>query len=410
MRKRLSRSLVVSWREQPTRQDVEALRANIQRVGLVIRTRWTLIVVLVIYSLAGGAMYLSEMPVGELARLMVVPAGTLGLVVLYNTYYSLNYRRFGNLRYWNNVQLGLDTLVIAILVYFSGGVSSWFWSLFALFILEATLILPDSRDAWMHALYTCFILGVIEWSEYFGLLPHVRIPFSDPSLATEFTFVAVRYSWQVAVLMGTAWVSTVIIGEFRLELRNRQLHTLIDEATGVYSRSYFMKACAAEGKRARRAGRAFHVFLIDVDHFGQFNARFGIDAGDRMLRELAQLISEAVGITEDEATGNVVARFGGEEFAVLLAEEDGDGYVSGAESADDVARRIVEAVRDLRVDDAGITISLGVATMPDDGETCEQLLDVADSALSQAIEEGGDRVIRFAATAGTDAADSPSDG
>ncbi|TLM99429.1 MAG: diguanylate cyclase, partial [Actinobacteria bacterium] len=382
LRKRLSRALVVSWREQPTRFDIEALQANTRRVGLVVRTRWVLLVVLALYSLLAGALYTTEIPVTDLARLMVIPAVALGCVVLYNSYYTLNYKRLGNIAVWNNLQLALDALVVTVLVYFSGGVNSWFWSIYALFILEATFILPRSRDAWLHALFSTVLLGLVEWAEFGAVIPHVNIPFASAELHSDLVFVAVRYSWQVAVLLGTAWISTLIVGEFRDEIASRRAQTLVDETTGLYSRSYFMRACSAELRRAQRDGRPLHVLLLDIDRFGEFNGRFGIDAGDNLLRALARSLTETVAMAGDVmVTTNLAARFGGEEFVVLLAE---DSRIDGTPGCDD-ARRLAEHLRSaaeaVRVGGAGVTVSLGVASLPQDGTTVDELLDAADAAL-----------------------------
>jgi hypothetical protein len=110
--KRLPRALVISWREQPTRYDIEALQANIRRVGLVIRVRWALLSVLVVYSILGVLIYANSIDWGNLARLMAIPALTLAFVVLYNAYYATNYRRLGNIAVWNNLQLALDAIVV----------------------------------------------------------------------------------------------------------------------------------------------------------------------------------------------------------------------------------------------------------------------------------------------------------
>ena len=193
---------MVSWREQPTRYDIEALQANIRRVGLVIRLRWALLVVLVTYSVFGGLAYASRMPPGELASRMMIPAIALGFVVLYNTFYQLNYKRLGNLAVWNQLQLALDAIVVTVLVYYSGGVNSWFWSMYCLFILEAAFILPKRRDAWLLMALCVVLLGALEWLALAGVVPNVTMPFADPLLYRDAVFVAVRYGWQVAVLAG----------------------------------------------------------------------------------------------------------------------------------------------------------------------------------------------------------------
>jgi len=377
---------MVSWREQPTRYDIEALQANIRRVGLVIRVRWVLIVVLVLYSVLGGLMYATRIPVPELASLMWVPALALGLVVLYNTFYALNYRRLGNIAVWNNLQLGLDALVVTILVYFSGGVNSWFWSMYSLFILEAAFILPRSRDTWLQA------LGAVEWFEFLNVIPHMAIPFAGGNLHKDLVYVSVRYLWQVTVLLGTASVATLLVGEFRRELSARASQTLLDNATGLFSRGYFMRTYPAELQRALRDGRPLHLLFIDIDRFGAFNERFGIDRGDQLLVRIGEMISATAAPSADIATSNMVARIGGEEFAVLYVEDDALASTPRPEDAMVLGEKIRSAVQKVQVDGAGVTVSIGVATLLRDATTADELLDAADAALSCAIEDGGNQV------------------
>ena len=394
LRKRLSRALMVSWRDQPTRYDIEALQANIRRVGLVIRVRWTLLIVLVLYSLAGGIAYTTRISPMELAELMAVPAVALGFVVLYNGFYALNYKRLGNIVVWNNLQLGLDAIVVTVLVYFSGGVNSWFWSMYALFILEAAFILPKRSMTWLHAMGSCLLLGAVEFTELFGLIPHMSIPFAEMALHTDPVFVQVRYSWQVAVLLGTAWVVTQLVGEFRRELAAAGSQTLVDSATNLYSRSYFMRSAVVEIRRSQRDDRSLHVILVDLDNFGEFNTLFGIDAGDRMLQGVATAISGAVGEAGDLVSStNMVARFGGEEFVVLFAEDFRLKQAPSEASAMHLAEQIRSAVSLATVDDKSVTASVGVASMPVDGVALGELLDAADAALHCAIERGGNTVV-----------------
>ena len=393
LRKRIARALMVSWREQPTRYDIEALQANTRRVGLVVRVRWALLIVLVIYSLLAGAAYMTVMPVAELASRMLIPALALGFVALYNTFYQLNYRRLGNIALWNNLQLTLDAIVVTVLVYYSGGVSSWFWSMYSLFILEAAFILPKRRDTWALAVLCMLLLGGIDLLEYTGILPHVTIPFATAEQYRDSVYVSVRYLWQVAVLAGTAAVSTQLVGEQRAEAEGRLALTVFDETTGLYSRAYFLRALGAEIRRAQRDERPLHVLLIDVDRFGDYNRQFGIDAGDKLLNLISVAITGCLSEAGDMlVTTNLAARYGGEEFVVLLAE---DHETQGPPEQDD-ALRLADCLRieigKQAVDGAGVTVSVGVASMPFDGTTPDELLDAADEALSAAIEAGGDKV------------------
>jgi diguanylate cyclase (GGDEF)-like protein len=384
---------MVSWREQPTRYDIEALQANTRRVGLVIRVRWALLIVLVSYSLLAGAAYMTVMPLAELASRMLIPALALGFVALYNTFYQINYRRLGNIALWNNLQLTLDAFVVTVLVYYSGGVSSWFWSMYSLFILEAAFILPKRRDTWALAALCMLLLGGIDLLEYIGVLPHVAIPFATAEQYRDPVYVSVRYLWQVAVLAGTAAVATQLVGEQRAEAEGRQALTVFDETTGLYSRAYFLRALGAEIRRAQRDERPLHVLLIDIDRFGDFNRQFGIDAGDKLLNLISVAITGCLSEAGDMLiTTNLAARYGGEEFVVLLAE---DHETQGPPEQDD-ALRLADCLRrrigEQAVNGAGVTVSVGVSSMPADGTTPDQLMDAADEALSTAIEAGGDKV------------------
>ena len=394
LRKRLTRALMVSWREQPTRYDIEALQANIRRVGLVIRLRWALLVVLVVYSVLAGGAYAQRMAPGELTSRMTIPAIALCFVVLYNTFYQLNYKRLGNIAVWNNLQLTFDVIVVTVLVYYSGAVNSWFWMMYSLFILEAAFILPTRRGAWLLTGLCAGLLGAMELAELLRILPHVSMPFAIENIQLDPVYVAVSYGWQVAVLAGTAAVSTQLVGSQRSEAAEHQHLVVLDEATGLYSRSYFLRALGAELRRAQRDRRPLHVVLVDIDRFGEFNRKFGFDRGDELLKLIADTIAATVGEAGDVlVTTNIAARYGGEEFVVLLAE---DATVAGPPQHDDamrLAEHLRRAIAGAAVEGAGVTVSIGVASFPKDGTEVTDLLDAADEGLAAAIQSGGDRVV-----------------
>jgi diguanylate cyclase (GGDEF)-like protein len=239
------------------------------------------------------------------------------------------------------------------------------------------------------------LLGLVYLAEFFGVIPHQEIPFSNPALADQVTYLLVRYMWQVTVLFGTA--SVAIIGTRAMASPEESGEAVIDPVTCLYSRTYFRRALNAELGRSRREHRPAHVLLVDIDQFGEFNRRFGIDRGDVMLKAVADAVRRSVATVGDvELSTNVAARYGGEEFAILLVEDLAADTVPDVETAKMLAEDLRRAVGKVRVDDAGITVSVGVATFPVDGQTPEELLEAADEALVAAAEAGGDRV-RFAA-------------
>jgi diguanylate cyclase (GGDEF)-like protein len=166
------------------------------------------------------------------------------------------------------------------------------------------------------------------------------------------------------------------------ELReaNARLETLAvtDGLTGVFNHRRFHEALGHEVMRSTRSRRPLSVLMIDVDHFKALNDAYGHPAGDAVLRGLAEALSHELRATD------LLARYGGEEFAVLLPE-------APQERALQVAERLRAAVESKGLH--GATVSVGVATFPQDGESAALLLSVADGALYRAKHRGRNRVV-----------------
>jgi diguanylate cyclase (GGDEF)-like protein len=155
-----------------------------------------------------------------------------------------------------------------------------------------------------------------------------------------------------------------------------------DALTGLPNRRYFDEFSSLLAGR-RRMNDGVGILMIDIDHFKRINDRFGHDAGDEVLRSVATAIAGAV------REGDVPARFGGEEFVILLRDPS-------TAVALEVAERVRHAVAalDLRaVGPAAQTVSVGVAVQVDPDEPIEDLLAAADRALYRAKRAGRDRVV-----------------
>lgn len=169
----------------------------------------------------------------------------------------------------------------------------------------------------------------------------------------------------------------------RLRDGRRELERLsiTDDLTGLYNRRYVMEALANEARRSRRLEHPFTLLMLDVDHFKEYNDAYGHLAGDAALARVAAILKES---TRDV---DCAARYGGEEFVVVLPETEAQG---ATESAQRIQARLT------RDDLVGgkLTLSVGVAQFPADGESPEELLAGADAALYQAKREGRNRVLR----------------
>jgi diguanylate cyclase (GGDEF)-like protein len=169
---------------------------------------------------------------------------------------------------------------------------------------------------------------------------------------------------------------------------------LTDELTGLYNYRYFMRRLEEEVSRLHRVGRGLALLFADIDHFKLVNDTHGHAVGDTVLRHVAAVLRASIegdGVVVHLRRSDVVARYGGEEFAILLPECHKDGATLVAER---IRRRIEDAPAQL--DDGttvGVTVSLGVACVPDHGEQADQLLAAADRALYLAKEGGRNRTV-----------------
>jgi diguanylate cyclase (GGDEF)-like protein len=172
-------------------------------------------------------------------------------------------------------------------------------------------------------------------------------------------------------------------------LRRAEARSARDVLTGLPNRRAFERALRREVDRARRAGRGLGVALLDVDRFKHLNDTHGHDAGDRALAEVARRLAGAL------RDSDLVARWGGEEFAVLLPDLTQEGE-SEALAAVERARRAVGArpvVLGLGQPAVSVTISGGVAVGPGRDDQGAGLLHAADQALLKAKAAGRDRVL-----------------
>ncbi|HEX2842654.1 GGDEF domain-containing protein [Hyphomicrobium sp.] len=174
---------------------------------------------------------------------------------------------------------------------------------------------------------------------------------------------------------------------------NAELRRLLntDALTGVYNRRYLDQVLETCGKTAIVDRTSLGVLMVDVDHFKPYNDMLGHQAGDECLRMVAQAVVATVRINQD-----VVTRYGGEEFAVLVPGLSDEG----AEALGERVRAAIEAlaISHPRTPNARVTVSVGVAAIvPDSASALERLIKEADGALYRSKHLGRNRVTRAGA-------------
>lgn len=199
----------------------------------------------------------------------------------------------------------------------------------------------------------------------------------DPELAADET----RLQTQRRIVAAAADRIGLAFANLKLRETLRSL-SVRDPLTGLFNRRFMEEALELELKRMERCLASLCVAMLDVDHFKKFNDTFGHDAGDALLRELAIHFQQSVRISD------VVCRFGGEEFVLILPG-------APLETALERMAQLRTNVSQIALSYAGqllgkVTVSIGVACYPDHGATADALIAAADAALYQAKTQGRD--------------------
>lgn len=206
-----------------------------------------------------------------------------------------------------------------------------------------------------------------------GAMLGTLVLLSDSAIGAETRTAAIAAAEQISLA----------VANLRLQ-ETLRTQSLRDPLTGLFNRRYLEVSLARDLTRAIRRNQPLAVLMLDVDHFKRFNDTHGHDAGDALLTQFGELLMASI------RSEDVACRYGGEEFTIVLQEAD-------AALALDRAEDICSAVRTLKVgyrnQDVGpVTVSIGIASYPQHGDSPEQLLRRADRALYAAKDGGRDQV------------------
>jgi diguanylate cyclase (GGDEF)-like protein len=191
-------------------------------------------------------------------------------------------------------------------------------------------------------------------------------------------------SKQMQILSSLGGQAAVAMANAMLYKKIEKL-AITDGLTNVFNHRYFYRKLEEEAERFKRYGTAFSLIMLDLDSFKKFNDKYGHRAGDGALFSVAQVIKASTRILD------VVCRYGGEEFAVVLPETD-------AQQVKMVAERIRSAIQSnyFSVSDSiapiNVTVSIGVATCPQDSADINEIIEMADRALYYSKNTGKNKV------------------
>jgi diguanylate cyclase (GGDEF)-like protein len=185
-------------------------------------------------------------------------------------------------------------------------------------------------------------------------------------------------------LRGVVDTLALALANLRLRETLRQ-QSIRDPNTGLYNRRYLEETSSRELRRMERSGQPMAMIMLDVDHFKQFNDTFGHEAGDLVLKQVASTL------LDHARESDVVSRYGGEEFALMMP---GTSLADAAERAEALRKAIKQLHLTHRGHTLGtITASFGVSAFPDLGASWVEIVNAADRSLYQAKADGRDRVV-----------------
>ncbi len=184
----------------------------------------------------------------------------------------------------------------------------------------------------------------------------------------------------------------ILAGQLTLEIKKARLYktvqelAIVDGLTGVYVRRHFLERYDEELKRSKRHRFNLSFFMVDIDNFKRYNDKYGHPAGDVALHEVAEILKNSIRKVD------LVCRYGGEEFALILPQTDKEGALQVAErirwAADNHRFRVYDRM-------TRVTVSIGVATFPEDAKKMDELTDRADEAMYRAKQKGRNRVVAY---------------
>jgi diguanylate cyclase (GGDEF)-like protein len=228
---------------------------------------------------------------------------------------------------------------------------------------------------WFASILTIHLVSKAGALPFRALLPASLGPSEPAEVAAERAFAAALIYIPLAVVMSH------LIGVWRRDELILHEAAQLDSLTGAYTRGFAMVVMQRAVLKARGDGKPLAVLMLDLDHFKRINDAHGHACGDLVLRQTTQAMQSTL------RAGDIVGRFGGEEFVVLLPGTDLKQAVGAAERC----RAAVERMRIAEAPYVSVTASVGVAAFPDHADDLDGLLKAADDAMYAAKAEGRNR-------------------
>lgn len=388
--------------------NIESMVRADDRLLLITKARWIVIGIIFLCGLITAVAYANFKQFSELLELTRMPILIFLIMIAYNSFYHWGWHSIP--RFWKThisflikLQFFIDILAVTALIHYTGGISSWFWGLYIIFTLGLTYLIPSQKEVIKVGIFASLCYTLLIFLEYLYIIPTVKLTFIDSTVQHNINFVLIAWFWVNLTNICTALISTYMHGKEKTAVKEK---IVTDGLTGLYNRRYFDHILNSEIARAERYGRIVSLLMIDIDDFKVFNDTFGHTAGDDLLKIISSVLKLNVRGGSTPFDIDVVCRYGGEEFSVILPETGEKGSLETAKRIREklnehinhafiTAERLRESVKNASSSSSkkGVTISIGVASFPLHAKTSSLLISKADEALYKAKNEGKNKTI-----------------
>lgn len=281
-----------------------------------------------------------------------------------------------SLRRSATLQLDVDLAVLSLLVFFSGGLDSPILVLFVFFIMISTFVVGYQK-AFRNTITSIVLLLVIFLSQQRDL------EVFDQRVTT---MVAFDFMLIFAFTISGYLAKNLRRNEEALEgllIKTHEL-SISDGLTSLYNQSHFFDLLAAETRKSERYNFIYSLVIFDVDNFKNYNDHNGHLRGSETLKRVGALMRQSF------RNSDILAKYGGDEFVILLPQTDKIGSFLAAERLRETIER--EKFPGGEWQPKGkVTISIGIASYPEHGDTGERIIEKADQALYYSKEAGRNR-------------------
>lgn len=307
-----------------------------------------------------------------------IASAALSMAMFFYTAFVLLFRYVNFYRQETHWKLAIETGMMIVFItwvlFYTGRLSSPLVNLYLLVVITSSLTL--GRVATVVAMI--IIGGCYVWLGY-----PARHNSSFPSVGAE--FVA-----QFAPILLVAYITTMLSADTRRAMAHVKTLSETDELTGTLNRRAFLSMVSRTHSLSQRFGRKYSVIMIDSDSLKKTNDEFGHEAGDELLKTMTRRIQDEL------RQSDLMSRYGGDEFVVLLPDTDGEGAELTAER---IRERIAGTPLLIGKARVPISASMGVATYPDCGSDFDRVFEAADAAMYTSKSSGKNKVTMASAAA-----------